>query len=163
MTPFTFPESQRDVTADGPPFRIDRGGDWYHGDGKIDRPELVALFASILRLDSEGNYWLWHPGERCRVAVADAPFMVDGVSAEGGDITCTVRHRPPVVIGASHSLVMAGGVPYVQTGDGLVARFSTAAYYALVDLATRDGANLVITSAGCDFILGTVDAVAQNH
>ena len=55
--------------------RIDRNGAWYHEGGLIGRKELVCLFASVLRREPDGSYWLETPVERGRIEVEDAPFV----------------------------------------------------------------------------------------
>ena len=37
---------------------IRANGDWYHEGGLIKRQQLVKLFASILRRESDGEYYL---------------------------------------------------------------------------------------------------------
>lgn len=154
----SFPPNQRDVTADGPPFRIDRQGQWWHGDRMVTRPELAQLFASILRRDDAGNYWMWHPGERCAVAVEDAPFIIDRVDFNEGQVIFTPRYHGPVVLGPDHALSMRDGAPYIDLGAGLSARCTTQVYYALVDHAARRDGQLWLDSAGVGFSLGYIDA-----
>lgn len=153
-----FSEHQRDVTADGPPFRIDRQGQWWHGDSVIARPELVELFASILRRDDDGSYWIWHPGERCAVTVEDVPFVIVRVDFEKEGIVFTPQYRAAVTLGATHRLHMRGGVPYIDLGDGLLARCTTQVYYALADHAFAHDGQLWLDSQGQQFSLGSVDA-----
>ena len=161
--PGSFPESQRDVTADGPPFRIDRHGDWYHGDGKIERTELVTLFAGILRRVAD-DYWLWHPGERCRVTVEDAPFVIDDIQHLEGQIICQPRCRPAITLGVDHPLLIQAGVPYIDLGAGpsgvLLARCPTRVYYQLVAAAQEKNGKLVVASNGVVFELGSVNDAA---
>lgn len=155
-----FPPNQRDVTADGPPFAIDKSGDWRHGGDIIARRELIEFFASILRRTDDGTYWIWHPGERCKVAVVDAPFVIDQVDFENGMVTLTPRYRKPVELSAAHPLTMQGGTPYIDLGRGLTARCTTKVYYELVRHAAPQGDEMVVTSAGQAFSLGKVDAAA---
>jgi uncharacterized protein len=54
--------------------RIDRNGTWYYQGSPINRKELVCLFASVLRREADGSYWLETPVERGRIEVEDAPF-----------------------------------------------------------------------------------------
>lgn len=49
--------------------RIARDGTWYHEGDPIRRPELVRLFASVLRRDDAGDFWLVTPVERGRIVV----------------------------------------------------------------------------------------------
>ncbi len=63
--------------------RIARDGTWlYHG-SPIGRSALVKLFATVLRRDDAGGYWLITPAERGRIVVDDAPFVAIELRAEG--------------------------------------------------------------------------------
>lgn len=55
--------------------RIDRNGGWHYRNSPIGRKELVCLFASVLKREPDGTYWLETPVERGRIAVEDAPFV----------------------------------------------------------------------------------------
>ena len=46
-------------------------------------PALVKLFASVLRRETDGSYWLVTPAERGRVVVEDAPFIAVALDVEG--------------------------------------------------------------------------------
>ena len=55
--------------------RIDSRGDWYHEGTQIQRQPLVNLFASILRREADGDYYLLTPVEKWRIRVDDAPLI----------------------------------------------------------------------------------------
>src|SRR4051794_16501811 len=55
--------------------RIDRNGVWHYRNSPIGRKELVCLFASVLKREPDGSYWLETPVERGRITVEDAPFV----------------------------------------------------------------------------------------
>ena len=57
------------------PFLIRRDGTWLYRGSPIGRKELVCLFASVLRRDEDGAFWLETPAERGRIEVEDAPFV----------------------------------------------------------------------------------------
>lgn len=57
------------------PFLICRDGSWLYRGSLIGRKELVCLFASVLRRDEDGAFWLETPVERGRIEVEDAPFV----------------------------------------------------------------------------------------
>src|SRR5712692_4630070 len=65
------------------PMRIARDGSWFYQGSLIARLPLVKLFASVLRREEDGEYWLVTPAERGRVAVEDVPFVAVAVRAEG--------------------------------------------------------------------------------
>lgn len=60
---------------------ICRNGDWVHEGRKIERQELVELFASILKREGE-QYYLVTPVEKWRIVVEDAPLHVVSVERE---------------------------------------------------------------------------------
>ena len=57
------------------PFLIKRDGLWLYRGSPIGRKELVCLFASVLKRDEDGQFWLETPAERGRIEVEDAPFV----------------------------------------------------------------------------------------
>ena len=57
------------------PFVIRRDGSWLYRGTPINRKELVCLFASVLRREADGSFWLQTPAERGRIEVEDAPFV----------------------------------------------------------------------------------------
>ncbi|MGE3769618.1 MAG: DUF1285 domain-containing protein [Bdellovibrionales bacterium] len=147
----------RDVTNDGPPFRISRDGTWWHGDQKIQRHELVRLFASILTRDTDGSYWLSNPAERCRVNVEDVPYVIEAASFSGDTVTMASSLGEKVVLSKEHPLVMRGGVPYVMVRGGCEGRVSTSVYYELVKHGERRGGSLWLRSGASSFLLGGID------
>ena len=73
--------------------RIAADGTWFHEGGPIRRKKLVKLFASVLKRDDAGDYWLETPVERARIRVEDAPFVAleMTVSGSGRDQCLTFR------------------------------------------------------------------------
>src|SRR6266705_752977 len=63
--------------------RIARDGTWFYRGSPINRMPLVKLFASVLRRERDGSYWLVTPAERGRVTVEDAPFIAVAVDRQG--------------------------------------------------------------------------------
>lgn len=147
----------RDVTNDGPAFRIARNGDWFHGDVKIERVSLARLFASILYREADGSYWLKNPAEICHVTVEDAPYVASHLDQRGGDLFVTTTLDETICIDAAHPLTMRSGVPYIEVRHGCTARASTQLYYDLVTLADLSNGRAIIRSGGQVFDLGTVD------
>ncbi len=47
--------------------RIARDGTWYYRGSPIGRAPLVKLFASVLRREQDGSYWLVTPAARGRI------------------------------------------------------------------------------------------------
>jgi uncharacterized protein len=126
--------------------RILRDGTWlYHG-SPINRIELVKLFASVLRREADGSFWLVTPVERGRIEVEDAPFVAVELAVAGVGTSQTVRLRTNLDewlrLGPRHQLRLrrpadqaaeAGPVPYVEVRAGLEARLARPVYYELVE------------------------------
>ena len=128
--------------------RIASDGDWLYRGSPIHRMPLVKLFASVLRREADGSYWLVTPVERGRIAVEDAPFVAIELARTGQGAGQQLRVRTNldewVPIGPQHPIRLrrptgvaegSGPAPYVEVRDGLEARVARAVYYELVDLA----------------------------
>lgn len=141
---------------DGPPgnaerelgLRIASDGEWLYQGSPIRRLELVKLFASVLRREADGSYWLVTPVERGRIAVEDAPFVAVELARTGQGRTQQLRLRTNldewVTIGPHHPIRLrrpagvaedSGPAPYVEVRGGLEARLARPVYYELVELA----------------------------
>jgi len=133
--------------------RIARDGTWFHEGAPIGRIALVKLFASVLRRDDAGDYWLVTPAERGRIAVEDAPFVAVGLSVRGDGPDRTLVFRTnldrEIEAGPDHPLSVALDPetgeprPYIRVeGDsdarGLHALIARSVYYDLVALADTD-------------------------
>ena len=155
------------------PFLIRRDGTWLYRGSSIDRKELVCLFASVLRRDAEGVWWLQTPAERGRIEVEDAPFVAVELDwgGDGRHQTLSFRTNTDQVITAgpdhpirmSHDILTCEPTPYIllRDGDGahgIEARVNRAVYYELVALAVPEyvGPHLMlgVWSSGLFFPLG---------
>ena len=149
--------------------RIAANGDWFYRGSKINREALVRLFASVLRIEADGRYFLQTPAERGEVVVDKTPFIaiLMTVEGEGRDqrLTFTTNVGVIVVADAEHPLSFtldpATGepLPIVLVRDGLTARLNRAVFYQLVDLAQGTsgpddaGAGMTVWSSGEAFSL----------
>ena len=120
--------------------RIARDGSWWHNGGRIDRPGLVKLFASVLQRDEAGDYWLVTPAERGRIAVEDAPFVAVEMTVSGQGTKQVVRFRTnldqEIEAGPGHPLVThSGTAPHLTVRANLEAVLSRSVYYELMELA----------------------------
>jgi uncharacterized protein len=129
-------------------------GSWWYQGTPIGRPALVALFASVLRKDTDGRTYLVTPAEKIDVKVADAHFLAVEmtVTDPGPDQTLSFRTNlgEHVTVDADHPLRFVeqpptGGLkPYVRVRGRLEALVCRAVYLDLVALATEtpDGPTL---------------------
>lgn len=133
--------------------RIARDGQWFHEEVRIARPELVRLFAGLLKRDGEG-YVLVTPVEKLSIAVEDVPFVAVNVAREDATIVFTTNVGDRVALDGEHTLRMAGDTPYIHVRAGLEARVGRSAWYHLAEMAVaRDGV-MGVESAGLFFALG---------
>lgn len=142
---------------------IDVRGDWYHDGTRIERRPLINLFASILRRESDGEYYLVTPVEKWRIRVDDAPLLaVDMERADDGvqqRIVFVLNTGEVVALDAGHPLRMEAADdgeprPYLMLDRDLRARLSRALFYRLVEMAEQRGNHLLVRSAGGEFDLG---------
>ncbi len=135
------------------PFLIRRDGTWLYRGSPIQRKELVCLFASVLRRDADGNWWLQTPAERGQIEVEDAPFVAVELDwgGDGRQQVLSFRTNTDQVVTAgpdhpirmSHDLLTCEPTPYIllRKGDGaygIEARVNRAVYYELVALAVPE-------------------------
>src|SRR5215471_9909329 len=126
--------------------RIAHDGTWFYRGSPINRLALVKLFASVLRREADGHYWLVTPAERGRVEVEDAPFRAVALTAEGEGVARQLIFRTNlddfVTAGPDNPLrieTAATGepAPYILLRDGLEARLARPVFYELVELGTE--------------------------
>jgi len=124
--------------------RIARDGTWFYRGTPILRMPLVKLFASVLRREDDGAYWLVTPAERGRIIVEDVPFIAVALTAEGEgraqELIFQTNLDDIVTAGPDHPLrivTAASGepAPYILVRPGLEARLARPVFYELVDLA----------------------------
>lgn len=145
-------------------------GSWWHQNGRITRPSMVELFATILRKDEDGLTYLVTPGEKVVVHVADAHFLgtrVDRIeTGQGPSIVVTTNVGDSVIVGPGHPLWVEidpiTGIPrpYVRVRGRLTARILRAPFYELVDWADLKDDRLILSSGGMVFDLGAVEGLA---
>jgi uncharacterized protein len=140
---------------------IDTRGDWYHEGTQITRQPLINLFASILRREKDGHYYLVTPVEKWRIRVDDTPVLaVDMDIVEPGKhqkIIFRLNTDELVLLDKAHCLhvenVETQPSPILQLDHGLCARLTTAVFYRLVDSTTQRGGELGVYSDGDWFML----------
>jgi hypothetical protein len=147
--------------------RIARDGSWHHRGSPINRMPLVKLFASVLRREADGSYWLVTPAERGRIAVEDAPFLAVALTAEaeGREQRLIFRTNLDEIVtaGAEHPLTVATTAagepaPYILVRDALAAKLTRAVFYELVERGVVEGSGAErafgVWSMGVFFRLG---------
>jgi uncharacterized protein len=153
--------------------RIARDGTWFYRGSPINRMPLVKLFASVLRREPDGLYWLVTPAERGRVTVEDVPFIAVAVDAEGAGRDQNLIFRTNldeiVTAGPDHKLrveTAADGTPApyilvrpgIKARPGLEARLARPVFYELAELGQEEliagESQFGVWSGGMFFCLG---------
>jgi hypothetical protein len=143
----TFTGTRLPIDCGDLDMRIVRDGTWFYRGSPIGRLPLVKLFASVLRREADGRYWLVTPAERGRVEVDDVPFLAVAVTVEGEGRDQRLIFRTNldefVTAGPDNPLrveTAASGepAPYILVRDGLEARLARPVFYELVDLGTEE-------------------------
>jgi hypothetical protein len=144
------------------PFLIRRDGTWLYRGSPINRKELMCLFASVLKREADGSFWLETPAERGRIEVEDAPFVAVELDWVGDGRHQTLSFRtnvdqvvtagPDHPIRVAHDLLTCEPTPYILVRPGVAeqgieARINRAVYYELVALAVPEW-------VGCRRMLG---------
>lgn len=134
-----------------PPFcgdidmEIRRDGTWFHEGTPIGRPEMVRLFASILKREGD-RHFLVTPVEKVGIRVQDAPFVAvdfhrhgEGrhqklgfVTNLGDEVTADAENPIRVTVAADGE-----PAPYVHVRRGLEALIDRKTFYRLVEIADR--------------------------
>lgn len=155
------------------PFQICRDGTWLYRGSPIARKELVCLFASVLRRDEDGGFWLQTPVERGSIQVQDAPFVAVELDWTGAGTRQVLSFRtnvdqiitagPEHPIRIAHDLLTCEPTPYIMVRPGagrlaIEARIARAVYYELVALGEPRWVGgrrvLGVWSSGMFFSLG---------
>ncbi|KFF50178.1 hypothetical protein GY26_03605 [Gammaproteobacteria bacterium MFB021] len=132
---------------------ITAGGEWIHEGAPIRRPELVRLLASVLRRESDGDYYLVTPAEKLRIRVEDRPLLAVDAEADADGWCVDLQWGERLRLGAAHRLHLASDPqgewrPALPVRHGLEARLHRNLYYRLVEVAEWRGAELGLTSDG---------------
>ncbi|OKL45538.1 DUF1285 domain-containing protein [Pseudovibrio exalbescens] len=134
-----------------PPFcgdldmRIASDGQWFYMGTPIARQALVDLFASVLKREEDGKYYLVTPVEKIGLTVDDAPFVAvemdfqPGEGDAGSVFTFRTNTGDVVVAGPDHPVRFetesdTGGLkPYIHVRGRLEALLARPLLYELAD------------------------------
>ncbi|NRB04806.1 MAG: DUF1285 domain-containing protein [Rhodobacteraceae bacterium] len=149
-----------------PPFcgdldmRIARDGTWFYEGSAIERPNLVKLFSSILKLEN-GKFYLVTPVEKVGITVDDAPFVALDfeVSQTGTDqeLVFETHVGDHVVAGADNEIRVVRHPetgepsPYIHIRAGLEALIDRKSFYRLIDLGEHENEWFGVRSGGVFF------------
>ena len=148
--------------------RIARNGQWYYLGTPINRPALPKLFATVLKRDDAGIFWLETPVEKGQIDVDDAPFVAVELTVEGKGQNMRLHFRTNLddefTAGPDHPIRVEihpdteEPSPYILVRDNLEALITRPVFYELAELAEEVGdeenLELQVWSEGVMFRLG---------
>jgi hypothetical protein len=143
-------------------------GSWLHEGGEIKRQPLVNLFASILRREEDGDYYLVTPVEKWRIQVEFLPLVIIDASLDAAGtsqqclrvVTNTGRefvvgeHYPLYIPAQDNVEVSLSGIPAVKLDHGLAALLNRATWYRLANQLEQTEQGIGLLSQGQFYILG---------
>ena len=141
---------------------IRKDGVWVHEGKPIKRRELVKLFASILCVDSDGDYYLVSPQEKVRIRVEKYPFVIQEMDIVGEgryqSIYFTTNVGEKFQVTSENSLVMSSNEslqePSIHVRDGLMAGICRTVYYRFADSVVVESSQMGFWSSGEFFSIG---------
>ncbi|MCR9124880.1 MAG: DUF1285 domain-containing protein [Rhodobacteraceae bacterium] len=149
-----------------PPFcgdldiRIDRDGRWTYLGSAFGRPELVRMFASILKREGD-RYYLVTPVEKVGITVEDVPFIAVDFDAEGAAETQALTFMTNVgdavpagadlPIRVERDAETGEPAPYVRVRRNLEARIDRKSFYRMVELCSHHDGWFGVWSRGVFF------------
>ena len=117
---------------------------------------MVNLFSRVLRLDSDGFYYLVTPVEKIRIIVEDKPFIIIDFeilgSGEQQIINFKTNTHETFSLNLDHPLRVEVNKetlepsPYVLVRKNLEGLISRNIYYKLIDLGEEKGADFGVVS-----------------
>jgi len=144
---------------------IKADGNWFYNGTVFKRLSLVKLFASVLICQKNDRqqleYFLVTPVEKIKIQVEDAPFILTQwqYNEDKSAILVSTNLADEFVLDKDHPITVNDkGELYVEVRRGLNAKVHRNVYYQWIDIAQEQSSNkgveLVIRSAGEDFVLG---------
>ncbi|MEZ5573156.1 MAG: DUF1285 domain-containing protein [Halioglobus sp.] len=142
------------------PIRISEQGIWYHDGGKIERQKLINLFASILRREEDGSFYLVTPVEKWRIQVEGHPLRIVDFDEQNvaGEIVleATLNTGLRFTVNQIHPLFLdpeVGNIAAIRLPHGLTALCTRAVWYRLVERAIYRGDKAILKSGSYEFSL----------
>jgi len=146
--------------------QIKANGDWFYDGGIFQRLSLVKLFASVLIKEINRDvteYFLVTPVEKVKIQVDEAPFVLTQwywLDKEQTIMQVSTNLDDEFILNAEHPLMVTeSGDLYVTVRRNLLAKVHRNVYYQWADIAqeivTENGTELLFSSAGCQFSLGS--------
>lgn len=145
------------------PLTINDKGEWFYQGTAFTRPQLVNLFASVLKKE-QGNYFLVTPIEKVKITVADVPFIITQWHRDlhNGQIICTTATADTFRLDAEHPCELRLDpkqkqyLPYIKVRRNLWAKLHQNVFYQWVDEAEESADKIILYSGNVEVCLGQI-------
>ena len=122
---------------------INKEGEWFYNDRKIIHPTVLRIFNDGLSRAGDGRYYLEVDGDVAEVVVEDAPFVVKRVmpAIDEGKLcgfVISLSDDTEDILNLDTLKINDKNVPYCLVKGGLLAKFSSKAYYMLSEYIEHD-------------------------
>jgi hypothetical protein len=111
--------------------RIKKDGKWYADGREMFRIPIVNLFATHLKRDETGEYYIHLQDETFPVVVEDVPFTVVGAYRENGPLNLVLHDEQEIELGKPIPLYFREGVPYLSFKWENDTRLSRSAFWMI--------------------------------
>lgn len=120
------------------PITINREGEWYYGDNKMFRLDIVSLLAEHLEKDRQGNYYIHYNNQVYPVNVEATPFVAQSlqtITAEQLTVKLTDGRMVDIKL---DTLILDNGIPYATMKWPQDTRLSRQVLWDLGDYLVED-------------------------
>lgn len=122
------------VQCEGSVFRIDKFGCWYFNESRINRPEMVALFSSLLIKEGDA-FFIVSPIEKIRVIVEGFPLTIHHYTLLTDSIRFETTVGDIIAFDGSLPFCLLDDEPFIEVREGIMARLARSVYYQLMALS----------------------------
>ncbi len=131
------------------PITITRNGDWYYGNNKMFRLNIVSLLARHLEKDNSNNYYIKCQEQIHPVTVEETPFFAQRVIRVAAEsLTLQLTDGRTVTVPAD-TVELHQGIPYATLKWPLDTKFSRQALWDLSDyLEEKNNGQVQLKIAG---------------
>lgn len=145
------------------PLSINDKGEWFYAGSPFTRPQLVNLFASVLKKEQD-DYYLVTPVEKVKIAVADVPFIITQWHRDPHtrQIICTTATADTFYLDAQHTCELRLDpkqnqyLPYINIRRNLWAKLHQNVFYQWIDEAQESAGNVILYSGEYAVSLGQI-------
>lgn len=122
---------------------INKDGEWFYNDRKIIHPTVLRIFNDNLFRAEDGRHYLEVEGDIAEVEVEDAPFVVKRVmpAMDEGELCgfiISLSDDTEDILNLDTLKINKKNIPYCLVKRGLLAKFSSKAYYMLSNYIEHD-------------------------